>query len=235
MKECKLTERLSAVAALVPQGARLADIGTDHAYLPIHLLQRGRIEAAFACDLRQGPLERGRAAAEAFAVRGISFRCCDGLRGLQPHEADTIAIAGMGGETIIKILAGVPWSRAPGLRFLLQPMSGIAELRQWLFEAGYRMEADILLREEGRFYHVFSIVPGQDTPYTPAELLAGKQWPGMSSAWREAFLTDLIERRRRALLGMRQGARLGQETVHAAERLLDELINMKESWVSWQQ
>ena len=100
MRPMELTPRLRSVAELVPQGAKFADIGTDHAYLPVWLLQRGIITKALACDLRQGPLDRARATAERYGLtEEMDFRLCDGLAGVRPGEADTIAIAGLGGET----------------------------------------------------------------------------------------------------------------------------------------
>ena len=234
MRELTLTPRLAAVAALVPQGARLADIGTDHAYLPIHLIQTGRILSAIACDLREGPLARGRAAAQDWGVNGISFRCCDGLAGLAPDEADSVVIAGMGGETIIKILEDVSWSKREGLHVLLQPMSGVPELRQWLIAAGYRIAREVLVREDARFYLIFSVFSGEDAPYTPAELEAGRQWRSMDAPLRADYLADLIRRRRRALMGMSQGAAVPAAQLEATAALLTALEAMKEEWTAWQ-
>ena len=131
-----LQPRLQAIADLVPQGARLADVGTDHGYLPIYLLQRGQIASAIATDLHLGPLERGRQAARAYGMEAqITFRLCDGLQAVAPEEVDTVVIAGMGGETIAAILDAVPWSREKLL--LLQPMSRAKLLRPWLVDHGY--------------------------------------------------------------------------------------------------
>ena len=111
MRTVELTPRLRSVAELVPRGARFADVGTDYAYLPVWLLQQGRITGAVASDLRPGPLERARGTAEKYGLTGrMDFRLCDGLSGIQPDEVSTIAMAGMGGETIAAILAAAPWS-----------------------------------------------------------------------------------------------------------------------------
>ena len=112
MSKLELSPRLAAIAAQVPQGARLADIGTDHAYLPTALLLAGRIERAVASDVREGPLQRGRETARHYGQEeNITFRCCDGLEGLTPDQADTVVIAGMGGELIARILSQAPWTR----------------------------------------------------------------------------------------------------------------------------
>ena len=101
----ELTPRLQGIADQVPYGAAFADIGTDHAYLPVWLLLNGRIQTAIAADLREGPLARARETAAQYSVSDrISFRLCDGLSAVSECEADTIAIAGMGGETIAAIL-----------------------------------------------------------------------------------------------------------------------------------
>ena len=106
----ELSPRLDAIARQVPQGARLADIGTDHGYLPVWLLMRGTIERAIAADLREGPLGRARKTARQYGQsEKISFRLCDGLTDIDPDEVDVITIAGMGGETIATILEAAPW------------------------------------------------------------------------------------------------------------------------------
>ena len=90
MRPMELTPRLRSVAQLVPQGAKFADIGTDHAYLPVWLLQRGIITKALACDLRQGPLDRARATAEKYGLtEQMDFRLCDGLSGVGPGRGGT--------------------------------------------------------------------------------------------------------------------------------------------------
>ena len=104
-KELQLQPRLQCLADLVPQGARLADVGTDHGYLPVWLLQHGRMESAIASDINALPLDHARATAAEYGVTAcIDFRLCPGLAKIGSEECDTVAIAGMGGETIIGIL-----------------------------------------------------------------------------------------------------------------------------------
>ena len=148
MRTVELTPRLRSVAELVPRGARFADVGTDHAYLPVWLLQQGRITGAVASDLRPGPLERARGTAEKYGLTGrMDFRLCDGLSGIQPDEVNTIAIAGMGGETIAAILAAAPWTWERECLLLLQPMSAQPFLRRWLQAHGYTIRRELLSRE----------------------------------------------------------------------------------------
>ena len=125
-KKIELSPRLRMVAGLVPPGSRLADVGTDHAYLPAALIQEGTIPAAIAADLRQGPLNRAKTTVRECELTGkVAFRLCSGLEGIRPEEADAVAIAGMGGETIAEILAAAPWTRERDVPLVLQPMSSL--------------------------------------------------------------------------------------------------------------
>lgn len=171
----ELTPRLRAIAEQVPQGARLADIGTDHGYLPVWLLLAGRVEHAIATDLRPGPLERARQTAKRFQVEEqLDFRLCDGLSAVHPEEADTVAIAGMGGETIASILEAAPWTKE-GTLLLLQPMTGFAELRSWLQEHRYRIQGEHIASEGKRLYSIMLVTSGEMPALTPAEQWAGRQ------------------------------------------------------------
>ena len=118
-----LTPRLQAIADRVPQGARLADIGTDHGHLPLRLLTQNRLTCAIASDLREGPLDHARDNARFHGLTDrVSFRLASGLEGIAPDECDTISIAGMGGETIAAILEAAPWT-ADGKHTLLLQLS----------------------------------------------------------------------------------------------------------------
>lgn len=169
----ELTPRLWAIAQKVPQGAHLADVGTDHGYLPVWLLLNGRIESAVAADLRAGPLERARKTAHQYGQSSkISFRLCDGLADIAEDEVNTVTIAGMGGETIAAILKAAPWTQRDKL-LLLQPMTGMPYLRQWLQSHGYAILDEEIIREGKRFYSVWIVKGGAMPPLSPAELWVG--------------------------------------------------------------
>ena len=160
MRRLELSPRLAAIAEQVPQGARLADVGTDHAYLPAWLLLAGRISGAVATDVREGPLQRGRETARLYKVEDrIVFRCCDGLAAVEPQEADTVVIAGMGGELMARIVERAPWTR--GCTLLLQPMSAQEVLRQWLVTHGYCIQRETLVREGEKFYGILTATGGE--------------------------------------------------------------------------
>lgn len=156
-----LTPRLRAIMAQVPDGARLADIGTDHALIPAALLRRGRIQTAIASDIRQGPLDSAARTAQQFGMDGqISLRLGAGMCTIQPYEADTIVIAGMGGETIAQILEDAPWALDGEHLLLLQPMTAQPFLRQYLAAHGGIIEKECLCREGKRMYTVFTVRGG---------------------------------------------------------------------------
>ena len=219
MRPLEFSPRLAALAAQVPQGAKVADVGTDHAYLPTWLLLQGRVRAAIASDVNDGPLDRGRETARTYGVtEGIAFRRCDGLTGLAAGEADTVIIAGMGGDLIARILSAAPWTRQTCL--LLQPMSAQEELRRWLVDHGYVIQQETLAEEGDKRYTILRATGGASTPYTPAELLA--------------HLEDLLRRRRRALAGMARGKAPDPAALARETALIEELEQMREEWSQWQ-
>ena len=236
MRPITLSPRLGTVAKLVPPGVRFADIGTDHAYLPVWLLQHGVIERAIAADLNSGPLDRARENAKKYGLTDrISFRLGDGLGCVSPGEADVIAIAGMGGETIAAILAAAPWTAQGDHLLLLQPMSALDDLRRWLSDSGYTIQRELLCRDGGTRYTVLAVTAGQMPPLTPAEIWAGRQSRDCPDPLRGELLEDLIRRAGRALAGIRQSARPSDVPRRAElEAVYSGLIQMKEEWDAWQ-
>ena len=228
----ELSPRLAAIAAQVPPGSRLADIGTDHAYLPAYLLRKGTIPSAAASDVNRGPLDRGRETARQAGVEEkISFRLSDGLNGLREDEADVIVIAGMGGELIARILSEAPWTREKLL--LLQPMTAQPELRRWLNGNGYRIERETVVREGEKLYVILTVRGGADTPCSLGELWAGRQRKGEDAPLRLDYLEDLLRRRRKALAGMERGS-VTPELLEEERRLITRLERLREEWISWQ-
>ena len=233
MQALELSPRLAAIAAQVPSGDRLADVGTDHAYLPAFLLLEGKIAGAVATDVNQGPLLRGRESARTYGVEEkIDFRLCDGLADVSAGEVDTVVIAGMGGELIARILDAAPWTKRALL--LLQPMSSQSELRKWLTEHGYSIRRERVVKEGTTYYVILTVTGGESEPYTQAELWAGRQKEGEKDPYRLEYLENLIHRRKRALEGMRQGSTLSPEKLQEEEALLRGLEQLREEWSKWQ-
>ena len=219
----ELSPRLQAVADQVPEGAVFADIGTDHAYLPVWLLLNGRIDHAIAADLREGPLARARETAAQYGVTDrVSFRLCDGLTGIRAGETDVIAIAGMGGETIASILAAAPWTRECEL--LLQPMTSFPDLRFWLQQNGYMIENEKVIREGERLYSVWNVTGGTMKQLSPAELWVGVQ---SDDPLRMEYLTMMEEKLERSLRGHLAASTPNETEITALTEILAELRCMK--------
>lgn len=152
-----LDKRLSAVAALVRQGSRLADIGTDHAYLPVHLVQAGVCPSAIASDIGAGPLDAARrTVTENGLTSEITLRLGNGLATVSAGEVEDIAIAGMGGETIAAILEAAPWVQNEGIRLILQPMTRAEDLRRWLLTHGFTVIEEHLITDGRHLYPVLA-------------------------------------------------------------------------------
>ncbi len=156
----KLSKRMGAVASLVTAGNRLADIGTDHGYVPIALIQNGIIPSAIAMDINAGPLERANEhIAQNQLGEVITTRLSDGVAALKPNEADTILIAGMGGELVIHILEEGKEVCRSAKEIILQPQSEIAKVRKYLRDNGYQTEDEDMIFEEGKYYPMMKVVP----------------------------------------------------------------------------
>ena len=171
--------RLSLCADFVREGSRLADIGTDHGYLPIALCQSGKIPSAIACDINPLPL---RSAEENIAKFGFSekiqTRLSDGLKEISPDEIDDIVIAGMGGELIRDILTAAPWVMDESKHLVLQPMTRHDDLIRWLYENGFAIEQQAAVLDDGKYYTVLSTrFTGRKTSCDLYTALVGKLDP----------------------------------------------------------
>ena len=200
-EKLELGPRLRAIADLVPPDCRcLADIGTDHGYVPAALLLAGRVGRAVAADVGALPLDHARRTAARCGVEDrMDLRLGDGLSVLSPGEADVIVIVGMGGDTIAGILAAAPWSR-DGPLLLLQPMSRAHELRRWLPERGYEVRAETLVQDKGVLYPILSAAGGTMAPASEAQAWGGFLLEG-DPLWGR-YLSDRILRLRRAAAGL---------------------------------
>ena len=165
-----ISDRLLACCNFVANGDRVADIGCDHGYLAIHLLQTGRVRSVIAADINEGPLLSAVRNAEKYGVRDkIEFYLSDGARKI-PRDFDTMVCAGMGADTIVSILEGAPWLRDQKYRLILQCQSKTPMLRRYLSATGFRIYEEAVLRD-GRFlYTVMEASWRPDYPkLTPGE------------------------------------------------------------------
>lgn len=141
--------RLLTAVPFLRARARIVDVGTDHAYLPIYLVSEGLVSHALACDINRGPIESARANIRAAGLsERIETMQTDGLAGTEYFSPDHILIFGMGGELIARILSDAPWIRDERISLILQPMSRISLLRRWLLENGFSITGETLSFKE---------------------------------------------------------------------------------------
>ena len=151
----KLSNRLMAVAGFIEKGARVADIGTGDGHLPVYLAQNGLASYIIAADQSPASVETARRSAAKYDVSDeIVFVASPGLSGIRDTDADTIVIAGMGGETILNILSDAPWVKSSGVVLILQPQTKLDKLCTWLGENGFAIYDTALVRDRGRDYTV---------------------------------------------------------------------------------
>lgn len=172
----ELTPRLAAAASLVRGGGILADIGTDHGYLPAHLVMNGTVNSAIAADVRKMPLKNAENTVRAYGLsQKITLKLSDGLDSFSPGEADEFVFAGMGGTLIAELMAKAPWVKNENLHFVFQPQSRAEELREYLWQNGFEIGTELAVREGDRFYICLDAVyTGALCDFTPAETFTGK-------------------------------------------------------------
>ena len=152
-----LNNRLSLCASMVRKGKRIADIGTDHAYLPVWLVRAGFASFALACDIKAEPLMQGEATIKKYHAEDmVKTRLCDGLNAVSPHEIDDIIIAGMGGETIVHILSEAHWLKDGSKNLILQPMSKHELVIEYLYRNGFELTAHKCTVADGKIYTAFT-------------------------------------------------------------------------------
>ncbi|MBT2297520.1 tRNA (adenine(22)-N(1))-methyltransferase TrmK [Pseudomonas fluorescens] len=175
LNEQTLSQRLERVAAHVPAGARLADIGSDHGYLPVALMRRGVIAAAVAGEVALTPFRSAeRTVRENGFSQQVIVRLADGLAAIEAGDGITaVSLCGMGGETIRDILADGKARLSGQERLILQPNGGEQPLRQWLMENGYRIGFEEVLRENRFYYEIIVAERAGPVTYTAQELYFG--------------------------------------------------------------
>ncbi|MDY6084746.1 MAG: class I SAM-dependent methyltransferase [Dialister sp.] len=199
----RLGARLRAVADKVPAAEVIADIGTDHGYIPIYLMQKGRIQRAIATDIHEGPAGRAALHAEtAGLAEKIDIRVGNGLSVLSAGEAAGAVMAGMGGFMIRDILRDGNDVAARMRWFVLQPNTHVSDLRVWLSRNGYAVEEEILCEENGKLYVILFVVHGKMD--TPKGLMAdiGRLPEFADVKLFQAYLDQLISYRRQIAEGI---------------------------------
>ena len=215
--EKRLDSRLLSALPYLTVGGVVADIGTDHAYLPIEIIKRDLAQRVVACDINLGPIESARRniAAAGFSDR-IDTMQTDGLHGVETSHPTDVLIFGMGGELIVKILSEALWVMGNGISLILQPMSHPEILRKWLLENGFSILGESLTFEEQYYQTIHAKFCGNTETYTEDELYFGK----MISECDPALLEGFLKQKARALTRVVDGKRRGNADTSLEERLL---------------
>lgn len=200
----QLSERLTAVAKMVTETEILADVGTDHGYIPVFLAGQKRIQKAIAMDVNAGPLKRAQEHIHQYGLESvIETRLSDGLSALKPCEADSIVIAGMGGNLMKRILIQGEQVAQTAKELILQPQSEIMEFRRFLWENGYEITTEDMVFEDGKYYPMMRAVPCNHREKEPdilafkyGERLLAQKHPVLRQylVWQEAQKKKILEK-----------------------------------------
>ena len=201
-----ISKRLLACAGLLPACGTVADVGTDHGYLPISLLQNGLCNHVIAADLREKPLAIARQNAERFGTAGqTEFVCCDGLAAIAPGSFDALVCAGMGGDCIAGILDAAPWLCDEAYTLVLQPQSSGNDLRRYLGEHNWRIERELLVKD-GRFlYAAMRVKYGGGIPLRAGEQFLSPALKAENSPYIAEYRERLIRSLRQTVAGIAKG------------------------------
>ena len=236
MEQIKLSKRLRAIANYVAVGAKVADIGTDHGYIPVWLAQNKIAQSLAAADINIGPLEHAKETAHKYGVsEQIRFALCSGLEFEGSSAYDTIIIAGMGGELIASILEAAPWTSQKDTTLILQPNSFIPYLTRWLVEHGFQITDASLVKDAGKLYQILVVKPGQGAVITSeTQGLVNSLYFEKRDPLLAEYLDSLLKRYTAAEKGMLSAKEQGSALAET-KSMIAALTEMKKEAESWQQ
>ncbi len=219
-----LGSRLLLCASMVRRSSRAADIGTDHAYLPIYLVQNGLVSSVIASDVREKPLKTAARNIRRFKSDIITVRLSDGLSNILPDEADDIIIAGMGGKSIINIIKNAPWLKDRSKHLIIQPMTSEPELRLFLSQNGFAVKKEMAAAEDRHVYTAMlaafgpeNIQTGEIFPYV------GKVKPDTRA--NRAYIAKQLHRLQKRADGLRVSGSLPE--AEKAEKIISEINKLR--------
>lgn len=184
-----LSKRLTVVAGQITRGNTVADIGTDHGYIPIYMTLNGFSNKAYAMDVNEGPLMRAKENIHKYGVEAkVETRLSDGLKGLEEGEAQSIVIAGMGGLLTIRILSDCPEVAASAEELILSPHSDVHLVREYLSNNSYNIINEDIVFEDGKYYFVLKVVKGSMTIDGEVERFFGRYLIERQDGTMKAFL-----------------------------------------------
>lgn len=216
----KLDSRLQLCASMVRKNCKLADIGTDHAYLPIWLVKNDVIPKAIACDINMGPLQKAAFNIRRYSIgKQVDARISDGLELIFPNEADDIVMAGMGGELIASIIEKAPWLKDQEKHLILQPMTSEYELRSYLSKNGFAVKQEKAVTDGD---HIYTVMQAE---YDPANVQTEALFPyiGILKAdtqENKAYIERVISRLQKRADGLKQSGKHGEEAKQLEQTIL---------------
>jgi len=226
----ELTERLKALAKHVIPGEPAADIGTDHAKLPIYLVSMNICPKVIATDLNEMPLNHAQSEIRKYGLLGkIELRLGDGLSPLKPGEVKSVVIAGMGGNTIARIIEGRP-EIAREVRLILQPMADSYALRLKLVSRGYRIIAEEIVEEKSRLYEVVVAEAGQMEDLNNVEIGLGPVLLKSRDELTKKYLAGQKEKYRKILINLQKAQMKDLEKAKEISEILNYLEEVLKSW-----
>ena len=220
-----ISDRLLACAAFVKKGDRVADIGCDHGYLSIHLLTSGIASSCIASDVNEGPLQSAQRNARKYGVANkIEFFLTDGVQNI-PRDFDCMVCAGMGADTMMSIIHNSSeWLKDPKYRLILQCQSKRPELRQWLYDEGFRINRETLAKDGKFVYSIMEVVFDPGHPITPAQTYITPQLLENNHPLLPEYYERVKSGIELTIFGMK---RSGDDQLPIYEAILSDLINME--------
>lgn len=213
----QLSKRMHLLASKVTEGNRLADVGTDHGYIPIALILKKKIPSAIAMDVNRGPLNRAEEHIRTYGLDTyIETRLSDGLHELKERESDTVLIAGMGGALTVRILSEGTHCLNTVKELILQPQSEIYLVREWLYQNNFRIVEEDIVLDDGKYYPVMKAVHGQAEALDEHALYYGDVHVQKSPEVLASFLKKEMEKNGKIMAVLREN---GQENADRMQEL----------------
>lgn len=225
-----MNKRLLLIAENIDKGTGVVDVGTDHGYLPVYLAEKSYEGNIIASDINADPLNKAIChAREAGFEDKIEFMLCDGLRKCQPEKVDTIVIAGMGGDMIVKILDESEWCMSSEYKLILQPMSKAEVVRYWLAYNEFAFEKELIVDENNTLYQIIIARFGGKTGHNDAELFSGKYDLAEDKSLYLRHFENLKKRFERAVSEMSSGESIPEYRKKLFEEMLSQMEEMEKS------
>lgn len=229
----KLSPRLGAIAGLVIAGKPMADIGSDHAYLPVYLVKNRIVPSAVAVEVRPGPWKRAATQVNLHGLADkIEVRLGDGLAPLEPGEVATVVLAGMGARTITRILSNAKALLPSVKRLIIQPMAEVPLVRQWLYEHGFHLTGEELVQEGEHYYFILVAEEGEEKLPSSLELEFGPILLAKKHPLMYPYVNKLTRQEERILSALQPADSVkANREKQAVEKRLDQLKEVMK-WLS---